>query len=177
MIILKEKAHTVLTKNKLTTTKIFISFFSLIIPIIFCLLTFCFYMWTFPWPLVSTFLSTFHAFYGNTGCQSSTGGGTQNFIHFGQKSTYIRKLLPKSEFQSQFSLSRLNLSKYNFHLQISTKAQYGHSQPKKKSELGDKYHRSIKAHTYLARRPRISINWNPPFQTSLHKISKEVFLD
>ena len=24
-------------------------------------------------------------------------------------------------------------------------------------------------------RPRISINWNPPFQTSLHKISEEVF--
>ena len=27
----------------------------------------------------------------------------------------------------------------------------------------------------IPRRPKISINWNPPFQTSLHKISKEVF--
>ena len=33
------------------------------------------------------------------------------------------------------------------------------------------------ASKYTPRRPRISINWNPPFQTSLHKISKEVFLD
>ena len=31
------------------------------------------------------------------------------------------------------------------------------------------------ASKYIPRRPRISINWNPPFQTSLHKISKEVF--
>ena len=37
-----------------------------------------------------------------------------------------------------------------------------------------KYHHSIKVHI-ISRRPRISINWNPPFQTSLHKISKEVF--
>ena len=29
------------------------------------------------------------------------------------------------------------------------------------------------ASKYIPRRPRISINWNPPFQTSLHKISKE----
>jgi hypothetical protein len=33
------------------------------------------------------------------------------------------------------------------------------------------------ASKYIPRRPRISINGNPPFQTSLHKISKEVFLD
>ena len=31
------------------------------------------------------------------------------------------------------------------------------------------------ASKYIPRRPRISINWNPPFQTPLHKISKEVF--
>ena len=31
------------------------------------------------------------------------------------------------------------------------------------------------ASKYIPRRPRISINWNPPFQTSLHKISKVVF--
>ena len=31
------------------------------------------------------------------------------------------------------------------------------------------------ASKYIPMRPRISINWNPPFQTSLHKISKEVF--
>ena len=31
------------------------------------------------------------------------------------------------------------------------------------------------ASKYIPRRPRISINWNPPFQNSLHKISKEVF--
>ena len=31
------------------------------------------------------------------------------------------------------------------------------------------------ASKYIPRRPRISINWNPSFQTSLHKISKEVF--
>ena len=28
---------------------------------------------------------------------------------------------------------------------------------------------------YIPRRPRISINWNPPFQTSLHKISEVIF--
>ena len=31
------------------------------------------------------------------------------------------------------------------------------------------------ASKYIPRRPRISINWNPTFQTSLHKISKEIF--
>ena len=31
------------------------------------------------------------------------------------------------------------------------------------------------ASKYIPRRPRISINWNPPFQTSLHKILKVVF--
>ena len=31
------------------------------------------------------------------------------------------------------------------------------------------------ASKFIPGRPRISINWNPPFQTSLHKISKEVF--
>ena len=31
------------------------------------------------------------------------------------------------------------------------------------------------ASKYIPRRSRISINWNPTFQTSLHKISKEVF--
>ena len=31
------------------------------------------------------------------------------------------------------------------------------------------------ASKYIPRRPRISINWNPPFQTSLHKNSKEIF--
>ena len=31
------------------------------------------------------------------------------------------------------------------------------------------------ASKYIPRRPRISINWNPPFQTSLHKISKVLF--
>ena len=30
--------------------------------------------------------------------------------------------------------------------------------------------------TYLPKRPRICINWNPPFQTSLHKIFKHCFL-
>ena len=30
------------------------------------------------------------------------------------------------------------------------------------------------ASKFIPRRPRISINWNPPFQTSLHKILKEV---
>ena len=29
---------------------------------------------------------------------------------------------------------------------------------------------------YIPRRTRISINWNPPFQTSLHKIFKNCFL-
>ena len=33
------------------------------------------------------------------------------------------------------------------------------------------------ASKYIPRRPRISIHWNPPFQTSFHKISKEVFLE
>ena len=33
------------------------------------------------------------------------------------------------------------------------------------------------ASKYIPRRPRISINWNPPFQTSLHKISKKKFSD
>ena len=33
------------------------------------------------------------------------------------------------------------------------------------------------ASKYISRRPRISINWNPPLQTSLHKISKVEFLD
>ena len=33
------------------------------------------------------------------------------------------------------------------------------------------------ASKYIPRRPRIIINWNPPFQTSLHKISKVVFFD
>ena len=31
------------------------------------------------------------------------------------------------------------------------------------------------ASKYIPRRTRISINWNPTFQTSLHKISKKVF--
>ena len=31
------------------------------------------------------------------------------------------------------------------------------------------------ASKYIPRRPRISINWNAPFQTSLHKNSKEIF--
>ena len=31
------------------------------------------------------------------------------------------------------------------------------------------------ASKYIPRKTRISINWNPPFQTSLHKISKVVF--
>ena len=31
------------------------------------------------------------------------------------------------------------------------------------------------ASKYIPRRLRISVNWNPPFQTSLHKISKVVF--
>ena len=31
------------------------------------------------------------------------------------------------------------------------------------------------ASKYIPRRPRISINWNPPFQTSLHKISEVIF--
>ena len=31
------------------------------------------------------------------------------------------------------------------------------------------------ASKYIPRRPRISINWNPTFQTSLHKISKDFF--
>ena len=31
------------------------------------------------------------------------------------------------------------------------------------------------ASKYIPRRPRISINWNPPFQTSLHKILEVVF--
>ena len=31
------------------------------------------------------------------------------------------------------------------------------------------------ASKYIPRRPRISINWNHPFQYSLHKISKTVF--
>ena len=31
------------------------------------------------------------------------------------------------------------------------------------------------ASKYIPRRPRISINWNPPFQTSVHRISKVVF--
>ena len=31
------------------------------------------------------------------------------------------------------------------------------------------------ASKYIPRRPRISINWNPTFQTSLHKISKVIF--
>ena len=31
------------------------------------------------------------------------------------------------------------------------------------------------ASKYIPRRPRIIINWNPPFQTSLHKNSKEFF--
>ena len=30
------------------------------------------------------------------------------------------------------------------------------------------------ASKYILRRPRISINWNPPFQISLHKNSKEI---
>ena len=30
---------------------------------------------------------------------------------------------------------------------------------------------------YITRRPRININWNPPFQTSLHKIFKNCFYD
>ena len=32
------------------------------------------------------------------------------------------------------------------------------------------------ASKYIPRRTRISINWNPPFQTSLHKIFKNCFL-
>ena len=32
------------------------------------------------------------------------------------------------------------------------------------------------ASKYIPRRPRISINWNSTFQTSLHKISKVIFL-
>ena len=31
------------------------------------------------------------------------------------------------------------------------------------------------ASKYIPRRPRISINWNPLFQTSLHKISEVIF--
>ena len=31
------------------------------------------------------------------------------------------------------------------------------------------------ASKYIPRRPRIIINWNPTFQTSLHKISKVIF--
>ena len=31
------------------------------------------------------------------------------------------------------------------------------------------------ASKFIPRRPRISINWNPTFQTSLHKISKVIF--
>ena len=31
------------------------------------------------------------------------------------------------------------------------------------------------ASKYIPRRPRISIDWNPTFQTSLHKISKVIF--
>ena len=31
------------------------------------------------------------------------------------------------------------------------------------------------ASKYIHRRPRISMNWNPTFQTSLHKISKVIF--
>ena len=34
---------------------------------------------------------------------------------------------------------------------------------------------TTEASKYIPRRPRISINWNPPFQTSLHKISKVDF--
>ena len=34
---------------------------------------------------------------------------------------------------------------------------------------------STAASKYIPRRPRISMNWNPTFQTSLHKISKEFF--
>ena len=32
------------------------------------------------------------------------------------------------------------------------------------------------ASKYIPKRPRICINWNPPFQTSLHKIFKNCFL-
>ena len=32
------------------------------------------------------------------------------------------------------------------------------------------------ASKYIPRRPKISINWNPPFQTSLHRILKNCFL-
>ena len=50
--------------------------------------------------------------------------------------------------------------------------QYGHSQSEKSEEFVDlKFLKILK--TFFG--SRISINWNPPFQTSLHKISKAVF--
>ena len=44
----------------------------------------------------------------------------------------------------------------------------------KKLGVGEKYHRSIKVHKYLGGPESASIEI-PPFQTSLHKISKVVF--
>ena len=50
--------------------------------------------------------------------------------------------------------------------------QYGQSQSWKSVWLVKNTTAALK---YMPRRPRISINWNPPSQTSLHKISEEVF--
>ena len=50
--------------------------------------------------------------------------------------------------------------------------QYAHSQSEKKLGLVTN---TTAASKYIPRRPRISITWNPTFQTSLHKISKVIF--
>ena len=59
------------------------------------------------------------------------------------------------------------------------KSQYGHSQSSLATANLNKSEEFVTnttaASNYIPRRPRISINWNPPFQTSLHKISKVVF--
>ena len=52
-------------------------------------------------------------------------------------------------------------------------SQYGQSQSEKSEHFSTS---TTTASNYIPKRPRICINWNPPFQTSLHKIFKNGFL-
>ena len=71
--------------------------------------------------------------------------------------------LPKKE-KEAMGLTRkiLNQRPWSQNL-FSESTQYGHSQSEKKLGVGDKYHRSIKVHTYLGGTESASIEI-PPFR-------------